>query len=135
MTRLGGTLAMIALATIPSDLSAQAGGDRVERVSFAAGTSERTVRGRVRGYRFIDYLVGARAGQVMNVSLLTGNRSLYFLVRAPGSDDNLFDGPARGSDAELRLPTSGDYRIRVFLFRNAARRNVTADYTLRVAVE
>jgi hypothetical protein len=126
---------ILCLALLPAGLAAQPSGDRGERVRFAAGASSATVQGRVRGYQTVTYRVGARAGQLMNVRLLSHGRFLYFVVRGPGSDDNLFDGPVQGSEAELRLPASGDYQIRVFLMRNAARRNEAADYRLRIGVE
>ena len=32
------------------------------------------------------------------------------------------------------LPTDGDYKVRVYLMRNAARRNEVSDYTLTISV-
>lgn len=127
-----------ALALVSAGASApaqrQASGDRVERVRFAAGASAATVQGRVRGYQTVTYLVGARAGQVMDLRMLSRSRFLYVLVRPPGSDENIFDGPTQGNDGQVRLPVTGDYRVRVFLFRNAARRNETGDYRLRISI-
>ncbi len=107
--------------------------ERVERVQFARGASSATVRGRVEGYRMVDYLVNARAGQRMTVRLETKGRFTYFVVRAPGSEDNLYDSTS-GDTARLTLPASGDYRIRVFQMRNAARRGERSTYSLTVSV-
>ena len=128
--------AVSALAVLPASAPAQrqASGDRVERVRFAPGTSARTVQGRVRGYQTVTYVVGARAGQVMDLRMEARSRFLYVLVRPPGSDENIHDGAAQGNDGRVRLPASGDYRVRVFLFRNAARRNETGDYRLRISI-
>jgi nitrous oxidase accessory protein NosD len=107
--------------------------ERVERVEFARGASSATVRGRIEGYRMVDYLVNARAGQRMTVRLDTRGRFTYFVVRAPGSEDNLYDSTS-GATARLTLPASGDYRIRVFQMRNAARRGERSNYSLTVSV-
>jgi hypothetical protein len=55
-------------------------------------------------------------------------------VRAPGSENNLFDGTSSGDTASLTLPASGDYRIRVFQMRNAARRGDRSNYRLTIGV-
>lgn len=128
-------VAVLALVLIPASVPAQpASGDRTERVRFAPGTSARTVQGRVRGYQTVTYVVGARAGQIMDLRLVSRSSSLYVVVRPPGSDENIHDGPVQGNDGSVLLPANGDYRVRVFLFRNAARRNETADYRLRIGI-
>ncbi|HEY0326745.1 MAG TPA: hypothetical protein VGC46_12330 [Allosphingosinicella sp.] len=129
-------LAVLALALAPAIAPAQrqASGDRVERVRFAPGASAQTVQGRIRGYQTVTYVVGARAGQVMDLRLQSRSRFLYVLVRRPGSDENIHDGALQGNDGQVRLPATGDYRVRVFLFRNAARRNETGDYRLRISI-
>lgn len=108
---------------------------RVERVQFARGTSAATVAGRIQGYRMVDYLVGARAGQRLTVRLQTAGRFTYFVVRGPGSEDNLYDATSAERTATLTLPASGDYRIRVFQMRNAARRGAASKYSLTIRVE
>jgi hypothetical protein len=127
-------MAWAGLVMLPVDLPAQQRSERTERVSFARGTTAWTGRGRIRGYEMVDYLVNARAGQVMNVELQPSNRFTYVLVRGPGSEANLYDGSVTGNSGELRLPASGDYRVRVFLFRNAARRGEVSNYMLKIGV-
>ena len=127
-------MAALGLALLPADLPAQERGARTERVSFARGTTAWTGRGRIRGYEMVDYLVNARAGQTMSVQLEPSNRFTYVLVRGPRSQDNLYDGSVTGNVGEVRLPASGDYRVRVFLFRNAARRDEASSYTLKIGV-
>jgi len=108
--------------------------NRSERLRFARGTSSAVVRGEVRGYDYVDYLVGARAGQRMTADLTRISGPAYFLVRPPGSDENLFDGATSGDHFETVLPATGDYRLRVFLMRSAARRNERSAYRLSVAI-
>lgn len=92
------------------------------------------MRGTVRGYDTANYLVGARAGQVMTANLTRISGSPVMVIRAPGSDDNLFDGTSAGGAFTARLPADGDYLIRVLMMRALARRNERAGYTLRVSV-
>ncbi len=128
------TVSAALLALPATTATAQVAAERVERVQFARGASSATVRGRIRGYQMVDYLVNARAGQQMTVEFASRGRFTYFLVRAPGSEDNLFDGSTSGNSARLTLEESGNYRIRVFLMRNAARRGESSNYSLTIRV-
>jgi hypothetical protein len=46
----------------------------------------------------------------------------------------IFVGSTSGNRFEAELPADGEYTIRVYLMRNAARRNETANYTLEVGI-
>lgn len=107
---------------------------RTERVQFARGTSSSTIKGTLKGDSITDYKVGARAGQTLHVALETSNGSNYFNVTGPGADTAMFVGSTSGSSFTGTLPTTGDYTVRVYLMRNAARRNESANYTLTVSV-
>jgi hypothetical protein len=108
---------------------------RQERVHFKAGASSATITGTIKGDQTIDYLLGAKAGQTMSVSLKSNNASNYFNVLPPASDMAIFIGSTSGNDFTGALPVDGDYRVRVYLMRNAARRNETAQYTLNVGID
>lgn len=107
---------------------------RQERVSFQPGASSATVSGSIKGYDVVDYLLGARAGQTMSVTITTSNLSSYFNVLPPASETALFVGSTSGNEWTGTLPVDGDYTVRVYLMRNAARRNETAKYTLTLGV-
>jgi membrane-bound inhibitor of C-type lysozyme len=110
-------------------------GIRTQRVQFQPGTSSSTVEGSVTGYEGVDYVLNARAGQVMNVSMATDNSSNYFNIIPPGETDvALFNSSSQGNQFEGELPASGDYKIRVYLMRNAARENQTGNYRLEMIV-
>lgn len=119
------------MATIPAVAQSPV---RSERVQFPRGTASTTVRGTVRGYDVIDYVVGARAGQAMTVSLQTTNKSAYFNVLPPRSEEALFNGSIAGNRYNGRLKDSGDYRVRVYLMRSAARRGERAAFGVTIAV-
>jgi hypothetical protein len=108
---------------------------RAERVHFKPGMSGATVKGKIRGYEAVDYVLEAGKGQQMNVSMATDNLSSYFNILPPGeSDAAMFIGSTGGNEFEGTLPKSGDYKIRVSMMRNAARRDQTATYTLNIAI-
>ena len=108
---------------------------RSERVHFAKGATSTVVKGQVKGDHYIDYRVRAGAGQTLSVEMKTGNASSYFNILPPGSGDvAMFIGSTSGNRFSGVLPADGDYSIRVYLMRNAARRNESASYTLTVGV-
>lgn len=132
---LAGILCVIsAFIILPFAASISAAQDRTERISFSGGRSSKTVRGDLVGYEGVTYLVGASAGQRLAVSMRTNNGSNYFNVWAPGASEAMFIGSSSGDSFDVILPSSGDYRIQVYLMRNAARRGEAADYALTVAV-
>ena len=107
---------------------------RSERVQFKKGAASAVVKGRLKGYASVDYLVRAGAGQTIAVSLKPSNRSTYFNLLPPGSKDVAMYAAQTGEDYTGILPADGDYAIRVYLVRAAARRNESSDYTLTVGV-
>lgn len=122
---------VITTAAIPAIAQAPV---RTERVQFARGATSATIRGSIRGYDTVDYIVGARAGQSMSVSLQTSNTSAYFNILPPRSEEAIFNGSVTGANFAGRLKDSGDYRVRVYLMRSAARRGERATFSLTVGV-
>jgi hypothetical protein len=121
------------LATVPA--TAVASGIEVRTVRFAKGESSATTKGSIKGDRTIDYKLRAKAGQTMSVSLKTTNGANYFNVLPPGSSDvAVFAGSTGGNEWKGKLEADGEYTIRVYLMRSAARRNETANYTLSVGI-
>lgn len=122
-----------ALALLTAAFSAQQGIPQ-ERVNFKAGASSATLSGSIKGDDAIDYVLGAKAGQTMSVTLKTSNNANYFNVLPPGSQAAIVIGSTVGHEWTGTLPADGDYTIRVYLMRSAARRNETARYTLSVGI-
>lgn len=126
------TFALAALGLFAPALAQDA--PRTERVQFAPGASAKAITGKIKGYDGARYLIGARAGQTLTVTLKTSNASSYFNVTAPGADAAMFVGSTSGNTFSARLAATGDHVIDVYLMRNAARRGETANYTLTVSV-
>ncbi|WP_213548715.1 SH3 domain-containing protein [Vannielia litorea] len=113
--------------------------DRTEQVQFAAGTSGTTINDTVSGRDAVLYKLGASAGQEMHVSLTSNNAATYFNIYAPGKgpgDEAMAIGELSDTINDWRgaLPSSGEYTVMVFLYRSAARRGESANYTLNVSI-
>lgn len=130
------TPVFLSLLFAASSLAAQAGSDiRTERVRFAKGATSAVVEGTISGYETVDYVLGASKGQSMNVSMATKHTATYFNILAPGETEvAFFNGSVNGNQYEGVLPASGDYKIRVYMMRSAARRNEKANYRLEMIV-
>ena len=108
---------------------------RSERVHFARGMASTVIKGQIRGYRYVDYQVRAGAGQALSIEMQTSNAASYFNILPPDSADvAMFNGSLAGNRFSGVLPADGDYSIRVYLMRSAARRNESARYMLIVGV-
>ena len=109
---------------------------RKERVTFSKGASSTTIKGATKGGADVDYVVRAAAGQTLEVKLQATNPQNYFNVLPPGSTNvAMYAGNMTGDPPwSAVLPADGDYAIRVYLMRPAARRNESSTYTLTVAV-
>lgn len=105
-------------------------------VTFAKGASSATLKGSIKGDKDHSYVVNARAGQTMTVDFKPTNASAYFNILAPGSaGEAMFVGSTSGNRFSGPLTVTGPHTIQVYLMRNAARRNETANYTLTVGVK
>ena len=109
-------------------------GIRTEKVQFAKGSSAAVIKGQLKGDATVDYKLRAGAGQTLSVQLQKTNAQNYFNVLPPGSKDVAMYVGQTGEDYKGVLPTDGDYTIRVYLMRAAARRNESSDYTLTIGV-
>lgn len=107
---------------------------RREVIRFAKGASSATISGKLKGYATNDYLLRASAGQTLVADFAASNRAAYFNILPPGTEEALFVGTLGGEHFEGRLPADGDYTLRVYLMRSAARRKESTTYQLKVAV-
>ena len=105
------------------------------RVQFERGATSTVVEDSITGYEIVDYLLGASQGQYMNVSMATDNGANYFNILAPGETEvAMFNGSIHENQYEGVLPASGDYRVRVYMMRSAARRDEVANYRLEMII-
>ena len=106
-----------------------------KRVQFEKGKNSATIEAAIKGDQIIDYLLNAQKGQLMNVSMATDNGANYFNIMEPGEEYvAIFNGSTGENMFEGVLEKSGDYRVRVYLMRSAARRNEVANYRLEMII-
>jgi hypothetical protein len=124
---LAGLLFGITLGSVKADI-------RREQIQFEKGKSGTTITGKIKGDQIVDYQLRAGAGQSMVAIFKPSNLSAYFNVLPPGSNVAIFVGSTSGNHFEAKLPADGVYTVRVYLMRNAARRNESATYKLDLSV-
>ena len=102
------------------------------RVKFARGASSIALKGKVTGYKYIDYLVRAGSGQTMSVSLDSTNSGCSFVIFY--SDMTNVEGATDVRTSVRNVDVDDDYIVRVLLPRSAARRKETAAYRLNIEI-
>lgn len=106
---------------------------RTERIAFRRGSDRATVEGSIMGRQTVDYLLEARAGDYLNVSMVTDNSSGFFNIMEPGEMyTSIYTGSRSGRQFEGTARRSGDYRIRVYQMANSADRGERSNYRLEV---
>ncbi len=126
MNRWTAGIPLFVLALLLGAPPATCAGDdiRTERVHFKPGATSTVIEGSIKGYAIVDYVVNAREGQQMNASLATKHGATYFNILAPGETEvAMFNGSTSENQYEGTLPKSGDYKLRVYMMRSAARRD------------
>src|SRR5262245_40100469 len=124
---------MLVVPVLPA--AAQRQDIRQERIEFSAGQkTSTTIRGTIRSGEIVDYVIDIPAGRRLAVSMQTSNASSYFNISAPGADTAMHVGSNSGNAFVGKAPSSGDYVIRVYQMRDAARRNERARYALNIQI-
>lgn len=133
--KLAFAAATLAMSVTLSQATIAAGaGIRKETVQFAKGASSVVLTGRLQGDALVDYVIRAGAGQTLTAKMTQTNPQNYFNVLPPDSGgEAMFVGSLDGDYSGV-LPTDGDYVVRVYLMRPAARRGESSDYSLNVSV-
>lgn len=130
--------AFISLSLLFAAPLAMADDIKTERVQFEKGKSGATIKGTIKGHTTMHYMIGAKAGQVMDVRLVTKSTSTYFNIfapgKVPGQAEAMFIGDTGGDHFNGALPDSGDYLIQVYLYRSAARKGEKASFDLKVEI-
>jgi hypothetical protein len=137
MTRLPLVLAaLVALSPFAQPVLAQ---DQ-SRVAFETGNDNAAINGTIVGNEYIDYLLGAKKGQKMAVSLIpgasNGSGTVYFNILPPGSTgEAIYNGSIDGLDATgIVLPKDGDYVIRVYQMGDDADSGKTTAFMISVGI-
>lgn len=86
-----------------------------------------------KGKNTLDFLVTAKAGQLLSVSQKAGSKA-YFNVNSPGTEIALFNGSTGGDLKNRQLPNDGTYAVRVYLMGGAADNNEKVPVDLNISV-
>ena len=88
----------------------------------------------ITGEEIVDYQVSGKRSQILSVDLMSSNRAGYFNIQPTTSKQAIFIGSTQGTVADVTLPETGSYVIRVYLMRSAARRGESMKYSLGVSL-
>ena len=129
-------LLALALAASATLLAAQT----VSDVQFAPGNFGTMVSGTIIGDEYIDYRLGAKAGQEMFVELTVtdsnGNGIVYFNILPPGSDgEAIYNGSTLGNTTTVDLPEDGTYSIRVYQVGNDRDTGKTSGFNIDLSIQ
>lgn len=127
---------LFACALVPAVLRAQPSVPATI-VRFTPGTGGATINGQLKGPNddARDYVLRAEGGQTLGVRLETQSPDAYFAVLHPYGDTVYANEGDRRTTWSGRLIDAGDYRVRVYLAREAARQGRGAAFTLRIDVK
>ena len=125
-------LMAVTAAALPFATIVEAQTVKPERVQFAKGKTSKVIKGTLTGDQSRIYLVNLRAGQTVTVKLLSTNSSANFNVTAPGAMEAMFIGSVSGNEFSGVVPSTGDYKIDLFLMRSAARRRESMNFTIAI---
>ena len=121
---------ILMLLVLPLSIFAQSA---PERVKFQSRHSSATLKGRIVGFDAKDYVVGAKAGQTMALRLASSHTSTYFVIYSINGRATDMNETREWSET---LSESGDYLIRVFMMRSAARRKgAAANFALSISIK
>ena len=124
---------MIVLALVMSPVT-RAQQPTQQQINLSALGHYAVVTGVIEGSDIIDYQVSGELGQVLSVDLNARPGSAYFNILPDNSETALFIGATEGEVADVSLPGAGDYRIRVYQMRSAARRGERSEFSLGVSL-
>lgn len=127
--------ALGATVALPAIVSAQA----TAQVQFQRGTSGATISGTIVGDEYIDYKLGAKGGQEMRVAMKVtasnGGGNAYFNILPPHSaGEAIYNGSTDGDSVAVRLPSNGEYTIRVYQMGADADEGKTTGFSIDVSI-
>jgi len=98
-----------------SQLPAQPPTGGVERVNFTPGATDATRRGVIQNGAPKRYVLGARAGQTLEIRAVSGGEPLIISVTMPNGALLRFQGVNNATDASgfVILPLNGDYTVTI----------------------
>jgi hypothetical protein len=106
---------------------------RSEPVSLIAG-EPRVIADTLGGFETVLYKVPLRTAETLSIALASSNLSNCFEVLAPGASKPFFLSELHGNRHDFRANAAGEYIVKVFLLRLAARDYQFAQYDLTLTL-
>jgi len=105
-------------------------------VWFKDGATSASYNGSIKGSKYIDYRVSARAGQTMTVKL-TGRSGEppYFNVVKRGSDVAIADDARETTEWTGEIPENGAYVVRVLIAKAGRLANRTSNFRVTISID
>ena len=91
----------------------EAQANRTERVQFRSGSTGTVVTERLGSEQGVRYVLNAREGQYLKVSLRPDNKYTYYIIYVPGGDI-LYESSQAGNEYYGQLYLTGDHVVEVF---------------------
>ncbi len=123
-------IASLALATCLAMAGVALAAEKTVNVKFSPGSSSATVKGSVKGYDGVNYILDAQAGQVVSVLFSPNLNSCFFNFWEPGASGAVHRGEVDGNEYSANLRKSGKNRVQVAMMRSAARKGLTCRYAV-----
>jgi hypothetical protein len=120
--------ATLAATAFSQDVARQA------RLALEAGQASTHIEDSIEAFESVSYVVPLQAGQTLQVALASSNLAQVFDIHAPDAAKPVFVGGESGNAARLTAKITGEFVIRVYLLRFAARDGQSARYTMEVKV-
>ena len=103
-----------------------------EAQTFPDSPEVRRITGYLKGADTADHRFRIRSGSQFDIGMTSPNRALRFKLLPPGSKWSVFSGSPDSGRHQGTAAKSGEYTVRVYLTRSAARRDETAAYDLEI---
>ncbi len=105
-------------------------------IVFTPEQTKKTITDEITGYEIRDYILNVTKGQSLKIELVAESGMPYFNLMEPEEEYTaIYNGSINGNQYEDKLKKNGAYIVRVYLMRNAARRNNTGRYNLNISIE
>lgn len=134
------TVSRLLITAVLAAAANTANAQTISDVQFAPGNFGTMVSGTIIGDEYIDYRLGAKAGQEMfvelNVTDSNGNGIVYFNILPPGSDGvAIYNGSTFGNTTTVDLPEDGTYSIRVYQMGNDRDTGKTSGFNIDLSIQ
>lgn len=105
-----------------------------EQLELIQGAPVKKMSGKIKGYDSVEYSIAVPAGGNLDLKLKSANPSSYFNVTGADADEALFVGSRDGDHFSVTAQSDANYKVSVYLMRNAARKKQTANYVLEAGI-